>query len=194
MLVSKILPDNYPPRWNDYRSVRELVRHTSDFTSEANVNRFAARYRFAKSFQVTLNGYSASTAGGYAAIMRLALSWSAFEALLAAIGVKKQDLSTIGALHDASGALADMRRCGHIMPFFKFVARELDTRSQKQAVEAFVAGQVCVLRPRTREGRAAHLLSRHVDAERERGRGCGRSQRLYASNSLCRWCHGRRIW
>lgn len=47
--------ENYPPRWAEYRSASGLVHLCSAFTRAAEVNRFGARYRLAKSCEVRLS-------------------------------------------------------------------------------------------------------------------------------------------
>lgn len=141
-----ILPnpyENYPPRWTDYLAARGLVDICSAFTRAAEVNRFGARYRLAKACEVSLTGYSASTIAGYDALVKVALTWSAFESLLVAVGVDKHGVAAVSARHDLSDVFASMRAAGKVMPFFKFVSSELDTKGQRAEVDNFVAGRPC---------------------------------------------------
>jgi hypothetical protein len=69
--------------------------------------------------------------------------WSAFEALLLAIGIRKDDLSVVSKRHDFTDLLARMRGTGNAAPFFQFVAMELDRKSQKAEVAKFLAAEPC---------------------------------------------------
>lgn len=144
--MALILPNpygNYPPRWPEYVSARGLVDVCSAFTRAAEVNRFGARYRLAKACEIRLAGYSAGTAEGYDALVKVALSWSAFESLLAAIGLGKHGVATVSARHDFSDVFTTMRAAGRVMPFFKFVSSELDSQGQRTELEHFLAGRTC---------------------------------------------------
>lgn len=141
-----ILPnpyENYPPRWAEYRSASGLIEFCSAFTRAADVNRFGARYRLAKSCEVRLAGYSTGTAAGYDALVKVALSWSAFESLLVALGLGKHKVAEVSGRHNLSTTFASMRAAGKVLPFFKFVSSELDNAGQRVEVDNFVAGRPC---------------------------------------------------
>lgn len=135
--------ENYPPRWAEYRSASGLVDICSAFTRAAEVNRFGARYRLAKSCEVQLAGYTTGTAAGYDALVKVALTWSAFESLLTARGLGKHGLSTVSDRHDFSDVFTAMRAAGRVAPFFAFVSSELHSGGQRAEVENFIAGRPC---------------------------------------------------
>jgi hypothetical protein len=135
--------ENYPPRWAEYRSAASVIGICSAFTRAPDVNRFGARYRLAKACEVRLAGYSAGTAAGYDALVKVALSWSAFESLLQAIGLGKHGVAAVSARHDFSDVFNAMRSAGNVLPFFKFVSLELDSKGQRTEVDNFIAGRTC---------------------------------------------------
>jgi hypothetical protein len=143
MLIANAFPDNYPPRWAEYRSASGLIHICHAFSRAAEVNRFGARYRLAKSCQVQLAGYSPGTAEGYNSIVKVALCWSAFEALLTALSLGKHGVASVSERHDFSDVFRQMRAAGNVMPFFSFVASELDSAGQRKEVELFVRGDPC---------------------------------------------------
>ena len=119
-----IVPNPYahhPPRWAEYRSAASLVGLCSAFTRAAEVNRFGARYRLAKACEVRLAGYTPGTTAGYDSLVKVALTWSAFESLLVALGLGKHGVATVSARHDFADVFAAMRAAGKVIPFFKFV-------------------------------------------------------------------------
>jgi hypothetical protein len=142
VLVASNGYEGYPPRWAEFRQVHTLVSVLPGFRESGAVNRFAARYRLAKACTVTLQGYSPSTTAGYNSMVRVALSWSAFEALLGALD-KQNDFATVSARHDLSVPLATMRKAGNARPFFEFVAKELTSKVQRQHVLDFIEAKPC---------------------------------------------------
>lgn len=78
---------NSPPEYIAYKSAG-IPHYMYPFAGGADdVNRFAARYRFAKEFQAaTFETYSPGIAGGYSALCKFFFTYAAFEALHRAVG------------------------------------------------------------------------------------------------------------
>ena len=107
-----------------------------------DVNRFRARYRAAHAFEdIVLDGYSEQTARGYSCMVRLTLTWSAFEFLLPLIGIPKnqrQRLNPLADRYDAGRVLAalDNDDCRGL---FRYIYETLDDRRHRDRVAKFVA-------------------------------------------------------
>ena len=75
----------HPRSWNRYTSALAMGSSRVD----QGLSRFAARYRLAKSFErLQLRGFGADATEGYSSAMKVALAYSAQEALDAALGRK----------------------------------------------------------------------------------------------------------
>lgn len=115
---------HYPRGWDDYSRV--VINTGSDFfgftDSVGNVNRFAARYRAARSFVgVTLDEYSEFTERGYSALVRIMLVYSAFEAFM---DISARDQKKVGVELSACGANAlieKVREADRDRSFYKFL-------------------------------------------------------------------------
>jgi len=140
---------NHPPKWSDFekhaRNYPLVKRVFKGGVSE--VNRFSARYRLAKSFQgLTLDDFSADTTDGYAALLRLTLCWSAFEAFLEATGRNKHHVSDIGKRFDFGDLNQDLRLADVEGKFFQFILARVENKNQQNIVRAHLAGEnVCGL-------------------------------------------------
>jgi hypothetical protein len=98
------------PRWFDL------------FTSTGDVNRFAARYRLAKSFQgIALEGYSSNTSRGYGALLKIVLTYSAFELFREAIGIRQAELSTLLHKYKAEEWGRKIRAADRDDKFYRFI-------------------------------------------------------------------------
>jgi hypothetical protein len=147
--------------WTAFQASREAPTRLArcGFTgSVAAINRVNARYRLARSFQgVVLDGYASHTVLAYSALLRLLLSYSAFELYLPIIGADARTFSTPD-LSTSSRSLT--RRLRSIDPenlLFTRVQRDLTGRENKNQVAAFLSGAPCL---------AVYLVSsvRHVFA------------------------------
>ena len=141
-LIAKAAPKFEPPRWSDYDKRATVAASTPAFAKAAVVNRFCARYRFARAFRgLVLEGYSSDTRQGYDALTKVSLHWSAFEQLLRAI--KVTDARSIAARHDFAQCLSDMRAADPTNVFFQFVLSHLDSESLKAPVGEYILGKSC---------------------------------------------------
>lgn len=75
---------HYPTRWarwSDLRRLSEGPRVLGLACTDADLNRFAARYRAAHAFSgISLDGYSSAIEDGYSASIRLFMVYAAFDA------------------------------------------------------------------------------------------------------------------
>ena len=95
----KFYSDRSPTRWRD---VNPALPHAGPeafgfVVGTGEVNRWAARYRAAASFEGAsfVQYQSQEIAKGYSALIRALLVWSAFERYLAIIGVKQKDCGNL---------------------------------------------------------------------------------------------------
>ena len=80
----------YPTSWKRYcDAVGHVEPSQYGFNADnADINRWAARYRAARAFRgVVLEGYSDSTNGGYSGFCQVFFTWSAFERFLSLTGL-----------------------------------------------------------------------------------------------------------
>lgn len=131
----------YPSKWQIFcwwhraNGVENLPQHV-DF---AELNRFAARYRLAKSFRgVAVEGYADATAEAYGAVMQAFLAYSALEQLHKATKTKPKQ-----HLHDRWGALATepsakLRRASNILLFLQ---EQMDSDTLRNRLQEFIDGQ-----------------------------------------------------
>ncbi len=112
---------------------------TGIFNIASVVNRFHARYKFARSFKgIQLEGYSASTVSGYSALMSASLHWTAFELFKQALHIK--DTRDLIELYPFDSHLSAIRACVSNKPFFNVIRGHLIDRKQQAQIEAFANG------------------------------------------------------
>jgi hypothetical protein len=117
--------DNSPPMWAHWSdSVREGYE-PADIglqCQQAALNRFAARYRVARSFEgITLEGFAPRTVSGYASLFRLFLTWSAFEQYLKALQWKQADCTRLITRYVTSDVIAQIRTIDSQNRFYHLV-------------------------------------------------------------------------
>lgn len=143
-MSSLIVPNpdaDYPPRWSTFLEHREKVRRSHAFTRLSDVFPFGNRYRLAHAFQgLELAGYSSSTKQGYAALTRVTLYYSAFEAFLRATG-KTAEVFLRGL--DPATCLYDIRAADVDGRFMRFVRMKLTKKSEQRAWDEFLRGRDC---------------------------------------------------
>lgn len=131
-----------PPGWAEYDKRATVADATPMFAGAAVVNRFYARYRFARAFRgLHLEGYSLATCAGYDALTKVSLHWSAFEQFQRAI--KSNDARPIAAGYNFQACLATLREVDPQQVFFRFVCDHLAQGAPRQAVTSFVEGKYC---------------------------------------------------
>ncbi len=121
----------------DVRATRACA--TNLFNVASKVNRFHARYKFARSFQhMTLQGYSSETSAGYSALMKASLHWSAFEMFKTALNIA--DTRTLIERYPFESHIKNIRDCFSSKDFFRVIRSHLSDVKQKQNLDAFVSG------------------------------------------------------
>lgn len=135
MLLSAFYPNNYPPKWDVFDKHVHIVdpKWFGLFTSTGDVNRFAARYRLAKSFRgLKLQGYSSNTAKGYDALLGVLLAYSAFELFREAIGVRQADLAALLHKYDAEAWSRRIRAADLDDRFYRFIYERVNQPHRDQ--------------------------------------------------------------
>ena len=126
--------------WALYDARATNAGRTGIFNIASVVNRFHARYKFARSFKgIQLEGYSASTVNGYSALMRASLHWTAFELFKQAIHIK--DTRDLIVLYPFDSHLTAIRSCVSNKPFFNVIRGHLKDTKQRAQIEAFSKGE-----------------------------------------------------
>jgi hypothetical protein len=125
--------------WSLYDVRATNAGRTGIFNVASVVNRFHARYKFARSFKaIQLDGYSDATVNGYSALMRASLHWTAFELFKQALHIK--DTRDLIDLYPFDDHLATIRGCISNKPFFNVVRGHLLDPKQKSQIESFADG------------------------------------------------------
>jgi hypothetical protein len=126
--------------WALYDARATNAGRTGIFNIASVVNRFHARYKFARSFKgIQLEGYSVSTVNGYSALMRASLHWTAFELFKQAIHIK--DTRDLIALYPFDSHLTAIRGCVSNKSFFNVIRGNLKDAKQRAQIEAFSKGE-----------------------------------------------------
>lgn len=140
--------ENYPPGWEIFEHYLPHVGARSfDFVTNAGeVNRFAARYRAARCFNHADFDYlSAPTRDGYSTLIRLLLTYSAFEHFLRCIGTELRHTSTLLTEDERDRSLDRLRGLNGNLEFFTAVRSHLDQRNYARQFDDYIAGNTCNL-------------------------------------------------
>jgi hypothetical protein len=107
-------------------------------------NRFAARFRLARSFRgISLDGYAPATSAAYAALFRLLLAWSAFELYLSLINLTQRTFQSAAFQELSTRVLNTLRTIDSQYAVFRRVLSDLSSGIHQTEVGAFVAGDAC---------------------------------------------------
>lgn len=140
--------ENFPPGWESFdRHVGHVGARWLGFAVDGGeVNRFAARYRAAKCFNHADFDYlSALTRDGYSTLIRLLLTYSAFEHFLRCLGTDLRHTSTLLTEDERDRALDRLRGLNGSLEFFMAVRSHLDQRNYTRQFDDFIAGNTCNL-------------------------------------------------
>lgn len=140
--------ENYPPKWAVFdRYVSHVGARSFNFATDGGeINRFAARYRAAKSFQfVEFNFLTRGTKDGYSVLVKLLLTYSAFEHLLRCIGMELRNTHTLLSDEERSHYLDRLRALNGNFEFFGAVRSFLDQRHYLRQYDAFLSHDICNL-------------------------------------------------
>ena len=141
-LVSKHQPTNWG-RWSEL--AREgHVPSAAGFDASAlpgDLNRFRSRYRMAHAFQgVQLEGFGEETKAGYNALLRLFLTWSAFELFMRVTGATNGDLDALLKPYNPEAAVAAVRRLDPSDRYFTMIRRHVNKHIGAE-LDKYLAGQ-----------------------------------------------------
>lgn len=135
----------YPPRWgvfDRYVTIASCAAFGFAGTS-GDVNRFAARYRAARSFsRVEFDNLTATTARGYSELCNLLLAYSAFEYYLKAVGLTLGNSDTLISVSERAKTLAQIRSLQGDIAYFQFVY-PLCGKGLKYQLNLYFASRVC---------------------------------------------------
>lgn len=143
------LPDgyeDYPPFWRVLDQLGPLSYSAIGLARPLPyARRFGARYRFAKSVQeIKLAGYaSADTCEGYSWLTRLAFTYTAFETMLALIGVPRKGAYVILKSYPVAKWVKDLTSFDPPGVLFGFVEPRLTSNHETVNVKQFLAGKSC---------------------------------------------------
>lgn len=139
------MPVHDPPHWDFFDSLAKShgAAHFGFVGKTGDVNRFAARYRAARSLMsIELQGFSDSIQAGYTSLVRLLLTWSAFEYLLLSIGVPKKSASSLLSPEEHQAIISELRSFGGHGSLFNAVKVCVERRYRSE-IEKFLGGQPC---------------------------------------------------
>lgn len=142
--VSAYYEDRGLTRWRDFdRNMPGVPTYVFGFRAELpEINRWAARYRAAASFEsANLAQYqSQETVAGYSALIRATLVWSAFERYLPIIGL---DQERCGALLESFNATATAERVAGLDAdgrLFTYIRSRVTNRRLADQLDAYAKG------------------------------------------------------
>jgi hypothetical protein len=136
---------SYPPDWRTFDRFAVVPGPCyMGFTGTAAApNRFAARFWAAESFTgVAFDELTKSTSDGYGALVRLALTYSAFEHLLRCIGTELRQSNVLLVADERDKVLAKLCSLLGCDEFFGAIRQHLAPRYQRH-VDTFRAGLPC---------------------------------------------------
>jgi hypothetical protein len=141
LVVRDTTYDNYPPYWAQWSTFVDAGKRPLDLgfsCALADLNRFAHRYRLAKSFRgIELHQYSQATTYGYGCIFWVFLVWSAFEHFLRIIPCSQDGCTEILRRYPARKAIAYIRAQDPEYRFFGMIASKAHPRGRKE-LQAFM--------------------------------------------------------
>jgi hypothetical protein len=138
--------EGYPPHWRVLNKITVTRYNGLGFAKDiAYARRFGARYRFATSVtEVKLKNYaSAETQAGYSALTRLAFTWTAFDSLLALIGLPRTRAGELIDPRLRAYWIRELTQCDPGLVLFRFVAPRVTMRHEITNIGQFLRGQGC---------------------------------------------------
>ena len=104
------------------------------------LNRFAHRYRVARSFRgVALEQYAQETKDGYSGLFAVFLTWSAFEQYLKIAGWTQAESAEHLSTYDAASVVAEIRGLDPEYRFYSMIAAKTKHEASRQIL-AFIQG------------------------------------------------------
>jgi hypothetical protein len=138
---------NSPPGWTACDDALGKFAPPSElgFPCRAgDLNRFASRYRLAKSFKsIELDGYVQETGAGYSELFRVFLCYSAFEQFMDCCGLNLNGIEPFLPAYNANGCGDAIRKIEHFDQFLTAVLEHLDRNADRKQFQDFLAGRPC---------------------------------------------------
>jgi hypothetical protein len=149
LIVGEFYSDRYPDSWREFDSYMPGVPPRAfGFASElSEINRWAARYRAAASYEHTVLAkyQSRDTVSAYSALIRSTPVWSAFERFLPIIGITQSSSGDLLNKHGSIRIAREVQEIDEGAKLFKYIqsrvtnptlARELDNYFQESPFNA----------------------------------------------------------
>jgi hypothetical protein len=137
--------EDYPPDWKVFDHFATIAGpYALGFDCAIrDVNRFAARYKAAKSFRrVEFDSVTAQTADGYSALCQLLFTYSTFEHFLQCIGTQLRLSITLLSDEERDRLLTNLRQLNGQRELFTMLRAHLDRHYQKQ-IDSHLSRQSC---------------------------------------------------
>jgi hypothetical protein len=144
-LIVSAYPKNILTDWHRFDSqVKGLPTHAFGFLDDpGEVNRFAARYRLARSFSsVSFNNYSSTIISGYEGLLRLFFVWSAFEQFLKITKLKQSSIEIVTQRYGTTKLLVLLHKADPENRFFLFI-HDRTNQLHKKHLKSYFTGQEC---------------------------------------------------
>tara|TARA_R110002096_G_scaffold435885_1_gene664029 strand:+ start:1970 stop:2614 length:645 start_codon:yes stop_codon:yes gene_type:complete len=147
LIVSEFYSDRYPDGWRDFdRLVPRLPMQAFGISKNlADVNRWAARYRAAASYErISMAQYqSQETVAGYGALIRSILVWSAFERFLPLLGLEQKTSGDLLDKYNSVEVAKNVRKADSNNTFYEFIKSRVDNNALKRELESYFDDNPC---------------------------------------------------
>ncbi|MDY6895498.1 MAG: hypothetical protein SVO01_08815 [Thermotogota bacterium] len=134
-LIARAYRKHNPKGWAIFTdSIKQgnSPRNFSFVAEIGDVNRFASRFRIAKAFRsIDLEDFSNNTTLGYSAIMKVFLSWSAFEQFMNILQMKQKDLNQILKPYEPNKAIRQIKNADRNKSFYNFIYARVNNTHKK---------------------------------------------------------------
>ncbi len=147
LIVSEFYSDRNPDGWRDFDKLvpRLPMKAFGIALSLADVNRWAARYRAAASYEkISMAKYqSQETVAGYGALVRSILVWSAFERFLPLIGLTQKTSRELLQKYHSVDVAKSVREADVNDTFYRFIKSRVDNNVLKRELENYFDENPC---------------------------------------------------
>jgi hypothetical protein len=142
--ASNTKPDHYPPGWAEWMRLVKKRHRPKDlgFTCGfVELNRFAHRYRLARSFRgISLDSFGSDTSAGYGGLLAVFLMWSAFEQFLKISGVRQSLYHPDEAAYAREFIVEAVTAEDPAFRFYSMIAAKSNA-DVRHELDAFMAGE-----------------------------------------------------
>ncbi|MFA0345470.1 MULTISPECIES: hypothetical protein [unclassified Vibrio] len=130
----------YPNNWGYFDGYVQVHQQAPNgFKNDISlINRFAARYRVAASFNgLNLDNFSESTEAGYSGLCRVFLAWSAYEVFLKIIELKASKTESLLSRYDSGSVARQIRAMDTGDKFYNFIYERVNKAHQTELAKYF---------------------------------------------------------